>query len=59
MIYNDISLHINLDEFKKINNNLEKYDFIIVDKYNKYDFMKLRKHIDKIYDNKNNISNNI
>ena len=35
---------------KKINNDLEKYDFIIVDKYNKYDFMKLRKNIDKIYD---------
>ena len=54
MIYNDISLHIDLNEFKKINNNLEQYDFIIVDKYNKYDFMKLRKNIDKIY-----ISNNI
>ena len=34
---------------KKINNYLEKYDLIIVDKYNKYDFMKLRKNIDEIY----------
>ena len=59
MIYNDISLHIDLDEFKKINNNSEQYDFITVDKYNKYDLIKLRKNIDKIYDNKNNISNNI
>ena len=59
MMHNDISLHIDLDEFEKMNNNLEQYDFIIVDKYNKYDFMKLRKNIDKIYDNKNNISNNI
>ena len=49
LIFNDISLHIDLDEFKKINNNLEQYDSIIVDKYNKYDFMKLRKNIDKIY----------
>ena len=48
-MYNDISLHIDLNEFEKINNDLEKYDFIIVDKYNKYDFMKLRKNIDEIY----------
>ena len=50
LIYNDISLHIDLKEFEKINNNLEQYDFIIVDKHNKYDFMKLRKNIDQIYD---------
>ena len=49
LIYNDISLLIDLNEFEKINNDLEKYDFIIVDKYNKYDFMKLRKNIDEIY----------
>ena len=49
LIYNDISLHIDLKEFEKINNNLEQYDFIIVDKHNKYDFMKLRKNIDEIY----------
>ena len=49
LIYNDISLHIDLNEFEKINNDLEKYDFIIVDKYNKYDFMKLRKNIVEIY----------
>ena len=56
LIYNDISLHIDLKEFEKINNDLEKYDFIIVDKYNKYDFMKLRKNINQIYDKQNNIS---
>ena len=50
MIHKDISLHIDLKEFEKINNDLEKYDFIIVDKYNKYDFMNLRKNIDQIYD---------
>ena len=31
MIYNDISLHIDLNEFEKINNNLNKYDFVIID----------------------------
>ena len=35
LIYNDISLHIDLNEFEKINNN-----FIIIDKFNEYDFMK-------------------
>ena len=50
MIHKDIILHIDLKEFEKINNDLEQYDFIIVDKYNKYDFMKLRKNIDQIYD---------
>ena len=54
LIYNDISLHVNLNEFEKINNNLKQYDFIIIDKYNEHDFMKIRKNIDEIY-----ISNNI
>ena len=54
LIYNDISLHIDLNEFEKINNNLKQYDFIIIDKYNEHDFMKIRKNIDEIY-----ISNNI
>ena len=40
-MYNDISLHIDLNEFEKINNNLNKYGFIINDKFNEYDFMKL------------------
>ena len=43
LIYNDISLHIDLNEFEKINNNLNKYDFIITDKFNEHDFMKIRK----------------
>ena len=54
LYYNDISLHINLNEFEKINNNLNRYDFIIIDKLNEYDFMKIRKNIDEIY-----IPNNI
>ena len=39
MIYNVISLHIDLDEFEKINNNLKQYDFIIIDKYSEHDFI--------------------
>ena len=54
LIYNDISLHIDLNEFEKMNNNLNKYDFIIIDKFNEHDFMKIRKNIDEIY-----IPNNI
>ena len=34
MIYNDINLHIVLNEFEKISNDLKQYDFIIIDKYN-------------------------
>ena len=30
---------------KKINNKLEQYEFIIIDKYNEHDFMKIRKNI--------------
>ena len=47
LIYNDISLHIDLKEFEKINNDLVKYDFIIIDKYNEHDFMRIRKNIDE------------
>ena len=54
LIYNDISLHIDLNEFEKINNNLKRYDFIIINKYNKHDFMRITKNIDEIY-----IPNNI
>ena len=50
LIYNDISLHIDLKEFEKINNDLEKYDFIILDKNNEHNFMRIRKNIDQIYD---------
>ena len=49
MMYNDISLHINLNEFEKINNDLKQYQFIIIDEYNEHDFIKLRKNIDEIY----------
>ena len=49
-----MNLHIDLIEFEKINNNSKRYDFIIIDKYNEHDFMRIRKNIDEIY-----ISNNI
>ena len=49
MIYNDINLHIVLNEFEEINNNLRQYDFIIIDKYNEHKFMRIRKNIDEIY----------
>ena len=32
-----------------MNNNLNKYDFIIIDQFNEHDFMKIRKNIDEIY----------
>ena len=54
MIYNDINLHIDLNEFEKINNDLNKYDSMIIDTFNEHDFMKIRKNIDEIY-----IPNNI
>ena len=49
MLYQDIDLNITLKEFQTINNNLQKYDFIMIDKYNKHDFMKIRKNFDQIY----------
>ena len=48
MMYNDISLDITLKQFQDINNNLKKYDFIIIDKYNENDFMKIRKNFNQI-----------
>ena len=48
MIYNDISLDLTLKQFQDINNNLKKYDFIIIDKYNENDFMKIRKNFNRI-----------
>ena len=48
MMYNNISLDIILKQFQDINNNLKKYDFIIIDKYNENDFMKIRKNCNQI-----------
>ena len=49
MIYNDINLNISLKEFQNINNNLLKYEFIMIDKYSENDFMRIRKNFDQIY----------
>ena len=38
-----ILVYIDLNEFEKINNNLNKYDFLIIDKFNEHHFMKIRK----------------
>ena len=49
MLYQDINLDISLQEFQNININLKGYDFILIDKYNEYKFMKIRKNLDQIY----------
>ena len=49
MLYNDISLNISLQEFQDFDNNLERYEFILIDKYNEYKFMRIRKNLDQIY----------
>ena len=47
-IYNSISLDLTLKQFQEINNNLKKYDFIIIDKFSDFDFMKIRKNFNNI-----------
>ena len=49
MLYNDINLDILLKDFQDINTNLKKYEFILIDKYNEYKFMKIRKNLNQIY----------
>ena len=49
MLYQDINLDISLKEFQDINTNLKRYEFILIDKYNDYKFMKIRKNLDQIY----------
>ena len=49
MLYQDINLSISLKDFQTINNNLKRYEFIMIDKYNKNEFMRIRKNFDQIY----------
>ena len=49
MLYQDINLDISLKEFQDINTTLEKYEFISIDKYNEYRFMKIRKNLNQIH----------
>ena len=39
MLYQDINLNITLKEFQNINNDLKRYEFIMIDKYNENEFM--------------------
>ena len=48
-LYQDISLKMSLNDFQKINNDLEIFENIIIDKISEYDFFKLRKNLDEIY----------
>ena len=41
MLYQDINLDISSKEFQDINTNFKKYEFILIDKYNKHEFMKI------------------
>ena len=43
MLYNDINFDISLNEFQDIIMNLKRYEFILIDKYNEYKFMRIRK----------------
>ena len=49
MLYNDINWDISLKEFQDINTNLKRYEFILIDKYNEYKFIRIRKNSDQIY----------
>ena len=48
MLYLDINLDISLKELQDINTNFKKYEFILIDKYNEYKFMKIRKNLNQI-----------
>ena len=48
MLYQEYKYILLLKEFQDINTNL-KYEFILIDKYNEYKFMKIRKNLNQIY----------
>ena len=41
MLDQDINLDISLQEFQDINTNLKRYEFILIDEYNEYKFMRI------------------
>ena len=49
MLYNDLNLDISSQEFQDINTNLKRYEFLLIDKYNEYKLMRIRKYLDQIY----------
>ena len=48
MLCQDVNLDISLKEFQDINTNLKRYEFILIDKYNEYKFMKIRRNLNQI-----------
>ena len=49
MLYNDINLDISLKEFQDINTHLKRFEFTLIDKYNEYKLMRIRKNLNQIY----------
>ena len=49
MLYQNINLNITLKEFQNIHIGLKTYEFIMIDKYNENEFMRIRKNSDQIY----------
>ena len=49
MLYQDINLNILLKDFQTINNDLKRYEFIMIDRYNENEFMRIRENFDQIY----------
>ena len=43
MLYQDINLNMTLKDFQTINNDLKRYEFIMIDKYNEHEFMRISK----------------
>ena len=44
-----IFTQLNKKKFQDINTNLKKYEFILIDKYNEHNFMRIRKNLNQIY----------
>ena len=49
MLYPDIDLNISSKDFQSINNDLKRYEFIMIDAYNGHDFIRIRRNFDQIY----------
>ena len=49
MLYQDINLNISINDFQNINNDLKRHEFIMIDKCNDHEFMRIRKNFDQIY----------
>ena len=49
MLYQDTNLNISIKDFKNINNDLKRYEFIMIDEHIDHEFMRIRKNFDQIY----------